>query len=65
MDDGKGVGESYFRSVNNTFRYKVALVSVNDDLERTWQREYDDAMIGYMIINDQANSLQYRANTAD
>lgn len=38
MDDGKGVGESYFKSVNNTFRYKVALVSVNDDLERIWQR---------------------------
>lgn len=38
MDDGKGVGESYTKIVNNTFRYKFALISSNDDTERIWQR---------------------------
>lgn len=41
MDDGKGVGEGYYRVVNNTFRYKFAVLSAQDDTERTWQRAYD------------------------
>jgi hypothetical protein len=31
MDDGKGVGEGYGKIVNNTFRYKFALLSIQDD----------------------------------
>jgi hypothetical protein len=31
MDDGKGVGEGYSKIVNNTFRYKFALLSTQDD----------------------------------
>jgi hypothetical protein len=38
MDDGKGVGSSYYLNVNNTFRYKFAVVSSQDDVERVWQK---------------------------
>lgn len=38
MDDGKGVGQGYPLMVNNTFRYKFAIVSAEDDIERSWQR---------------------------
>lgn len=41
MDDGKGVGEGYSKLDRNTFRYKFALISHQDDTERTWQRAYD------------------------
>lgn len=46
-DDGKGVGQAYTRQNKNTFRYKFALISTQDDLQRTWQREYDEALIGF------------------
>ena len=49
MDDGKGVGEGYSKTMNNTFRYKFALISNQDDTERTWQRGYDEALIGFLI----------------
>lgn len=38
LDDGKGVGQTYFSTVNNTFRYKFAVVSSSDDIERVWQK---------------------------
>lgn len=41
MDDGKGVGEGYSRSIQNTFHYKFAVVKEKFDLERKWQRKYD------------------------
>lgn len=31
MDDGKGVGEGYSKIMNNTYRYKFALISNQDD----------------------------------
>ena len=49
MDDGKGVGEGYSRSIQNTFHYKFAVVKEKFDLERKWQRKYDEGMIGYAI----------------
>ena len=47
MDDGKGVGESYTRSVPNTFHYKFAVADETNNIERKWQREYDEALFGY------------------
>lgn len=38
MDDGKGVGQGYFQTVTNIFRYKFAILSAGDDTERVWQR---------------------------
>ena len=49
MDDGKGVGEGYSKTVNNTWRYKFAIISNQDDSERHWQRTYDEALIGFLI----------------
>lgn len=51
MDDGKGVGEGYGKIVNNTFRYKFALLSIQDDTQRIWQRSYDEALIGLISKN--------------
>jgi hypothetical protein len=48
LDDGKGVGEVYKRNVTNTFRYKFAVVSAQDDVERLWQKNYDEAVLGYL-----------------
>jgi hypothetical protein len=31
MDDGKGVGEGYYRVNKNIFRYKFAVLSSQDD----------------------------------
>ena len=57
MDDGKGVGEGYYRTVQNTFRYKFALVSTQDDIERTWQRSYDEALIGFFSKSSTSNII--------
>ena len=47
MDDGKGVGEGWTRQVQNTFNYKTAIVSERDNIERLWQRSYDEGSIAY------------------
>jgi hypothetical protein len=60
MDDGKGVGEGYTLLINNTFRHKFAIISSNDNTERVWQRNYDEALLGY-ISNDQSRLIKYRA----
>jgi hypothetical protein len=41
FDDGKGVSETYTKSVSNIFRYKFAIISAQDDMERLWQKNYD------------------------
>jgi hypothetical protein len=54
MDDGKGIGEGYSRVVKNTFHYKMGIMSENDDMERLWQRQYDEANVAYLSSrNDQ------------
>jgi hypothetical protein len=59
LDDSKGVGENYLKTVKNTFRYKFAMISQQDDTERVWQKEYDEAMIGY-LSKDQSTSIRYK-----
>ena len=46
-DDYKGVGEGYTRMINNTFKFKVGLVEKDSHVERLWQREYDETLIGF------------------
>lgn len=64
MDDGKGVGEGYTKTVNNTFRYKFALISNQDDTERTWQRAYDEALIGFLVKSNE-EGIKYSSNPAN
>lgn len=47
MDDYKGVGEGYSFVRQNKFNFKFAITSKSDDLERVWQRSYDDSLIGF------------------
>lgn len=46
MDDGKGVGEGYSKQVPNKFHHKAAIISEKDNLERLWQRQYDEGLVG-------------------
>lgn len=48
MDDGKGVGEGYSVQMQNKFHFKTAIISEKDNIERLWQRSYDEATIGYI-----------------
>lgn len=45
-DDGKGAGESYSYVIKNVFRHRVAITKVKDDLERVWQKHYDEPIFG-------------------
>lgn len=47
MDDYKGVGEGYSFVRQNKFNFKFAITSKSDDIERVWQRSYDDSLIGF------------------
>lgn len=38
QDDGKGVGEPYMKTNENTWRFKFALVSAKNNMERQWQK---------------------------
>jgi hypothetical protein len=49
QDDYKGVGESYSYQRKNLFNMKFAIISKGDDLERLWQRNYDEALVGYIV----------------
>lgn len=46
-DDYKGVGEGYNVARENQFNFKFAITSKDDDLERVWQRAYDDSLLGF------------------
>ena len=48
MDDYKGVGEGYGFVRQNRFRFKLGITAKDDDLERIWQRQYDDANVGFI-----------------
>jgi hypothetical protein len=47
-DDYKGVGEGYSKMITNTFRLKVAIVSATEHPERVWQKQYDEALLGFV-----------------
>jgi hypothetical protein len=59
LDDGKGVSENYNQLINNTWRYKFAIVTADDHIERVWQREYDEGMLGF-ISEGTYSSIKYR-----
>lgn len=44
-DDGKGAAEGYPYMIKNVFRHRVAITKVTDDLERQWQKQYDEPII--------------------
>ena len=47
-DDYKGVGEGYMSVVTNTFRLKFGIVGENDDIERYWQKVYDEGLAAFI-----------------
>ena len=46
-DDYKGVGEGYSYIVDNVFHHKIGVVSKSSNVEREWQRNFDEALVGY------------------
>ncbi len=68
-DDYKGVGEGYSFIRENRFNLKFAITSKDDDLERVWQRKYDDSLIGFFTtsepIKNEANLRKTPANTEE
>ena len=46
-DDYKGVGEGYMFVRENRFNFKFGVTSKEDDVERLWQRQYDDSLVGF------------------
>jgi hypothetical protein len=46
-DDYKGVGEGYNYLFDNVFQHKIGLVSKSSAIEREWQRNFDEALIGF------------------
>lgn len=61
-EDGKGAAEMYTYYVRNVFRHRVALVDVKNDVERVWQKEYDEPIVGFYgqakeAPDSQANKL--------
>lgn len=36
----------------NKFNFKFAITSKNDDIERVWQRSYDDSLLGFFTSTD-------------
>lgn len=51
-DDYKGVGEGYSFIKENKFNFRFAITSKDDDLERVWQRSYDDSLLGFFTSTD-------------
>lgn len=45
-DDGKGAAEGYGYIIKNVFRHKIAITKATDDLERQWQKQYDEPIFG-------------------
>jgi hypothetical protein len=46
-DDYKGVGEGYNKQISNTFKFKVGIIAKDNNIERLWQRQYDEALVGF------------------
>jgi hypothetical protein len=46
-EDGKGLGEMYRYYDNSTFRHKIAIVRADNDIERMWQKQYDEALLAF------------------
>jgi len=51
-DDYKGVGEGYSFVRENRFNFRFAIKSKEDDIERVWQRSYDDSLLGFFVSQD-------------
>jgi hypothetical protein len=60
-DDGKGAADVYNYIIRNIFRHRVAIVKVTDDLERQWQKQYDEPILGIYTVSqltsEQANPV--------
>jgi hypothetical protein len=50
-DDYKGVGEGYNKQINNTFKFKIGLIDKQSNLERIWQRQYDEPLLAFSSSN--------------
>ena len=60
-DDYKGVGEGYMHMINQTYKMKVAMLDSKDSdnhVERLWQRQYDEANVGYISGEKRTNDFK-------
>lgn len=46
LEDGKGVGEMYRTVVDHNLKHRIGLVGSRNDVERVWQKEFDEAVVG-------------------
>lgn len=45
--DVDGAGDDYQETDWLRFRHRIAIVDAKNDIERVWQKENDEAIIGY------------------
>lgn len=41
------MGEGYNYIVDNVFYHKIGIVDKSRDIEREWQRSFDEAIVGF------------------
>ena len=52
QDDGKGAGEGIMTINEHTFHQKFGVVNTNKDIERIWQRKYDEPLLAYISTHN-------------
>lgn len=55
-DDYKGVGEGYNYLFDYVFQHRIGLVSKSSSIEREWQRNYDEALVGFYSSSERKSS---------
>jgi|JI6StandDraft_1071083.scaffolds.fasta_scaffold01273_18 hypothetical protein len=46
-EDRRGAGEGYNFIIRGIYRHRIAITGPNDDIERQWQKQYDEALLAY------------------
>lgn len=63
-DDYKGAGEGYMFQESHVYSQKFAVVSIKDDIERIWQRKYDEPLLAYISSHEVVEkSVEYSTAT--
>ena len=55
-DDYKGVGEGFTKQITNTFKHRIAIVPESENIQRLWQRTYDQYSVGFLSATGEATS---------
>lgn len=57
-EDGKGAAEGYQFIAKSIFRHKVGLVDAKNDIERIWQKQYDEPILGLVGNTESIRSVE-------